>query len=113
MPKLKDAAMLVAGQVIDVETLTNRDTNVPEGARVTLLTGDGFALIKVRQADYRPDLFHVTGSYALMVRPLGWGDNNNGGGMSVSFIRYAEPGDLDLVHSVASNMPTAKAAKAA
>jgi len=47
MPNLKDAAVAVAGQIMDVERLVNFETKKYDGQRVVIATGDGFAQVKL------------------------------------------------------------------
>lgn len=47
MPNLKEAAVAVAGQIIDVERLENFETKKYDGLKIVLATGDGFVQAKL------------------------------------------------------------------
>lgn len=117
MPQLKDAPVLVVGQVIDNTIITKRGTGEFEGRKVTVMVaGDGdpgFAVIKLGVEDaqvFNPNHFD---SVAWWVRsaPYDISDGNSRNtGMSTRFIRPANSGDLDGIHNVlnAAKVPAAK-----
>lgn len=69
MPNLKEAAVAVAGTIIDVEKLLNFETKAYDGLRVVIATGDGFAQVKLSVDD------------AELARPVG-------GAQVAYFVRY-------------------------
>lgn len=98
MPRLKEAAVIVAGTVIDIEVLRNFETKQPDGAiRVVLATGDGFASVKVR-----PEFRDVVGEVGFG-ESVGWlvrfgAFARDGGGdaqATCAFVRLLGENDLD------------------
>lgn len=117
MPTLKDAPVLVTGQVIDTAIIKNRETDAFEARKVTIMVageGDpGFAVVKLVGDDglaNNPNHFEVV---AWWVRNAPY-DITDGGrrnaGMSTRFLRAANEGDLDKLVSAIQNPSTKKAA---
>lgn len=104
MPSLKEAAVAVSGQIIDVERLTNFDTKKYDGLRVVLATGDGFAQIKlnIEQADeVKPE------NYSRVAWLIRFGAYSNKQRQSDAqttcrFERELTEDDLDLLNSAMS-----------
>jgi hypothetical protein len=117
MPALKDAPVLLTGQVIDTAVIKNRDTEAFEGRKVTIMVADGasdpgFAVVKIVGDDainLNPNHFETV---AWFVRNAPY-DITDGGrrnsGMSTRFLRVANEGDLDKLVSAVQN-PVKKAA---
>lgn len=94
MPVLREAASAVAGRVIDVERTRDYESKEPNGARVTLATGDGFARVKYDLAQYaelRPDFGHAV---ALLVRFGAWSGRGGSGETTCSLVRPLTDDDL-------------------
>lgn len=115
MPALKDAPVLLTGQVIDTAIIKNRETDAFEGRKVTVMVaGDGdpgFAVVKLAGDDglhNNPNHFEQV---AWWVRNAPY-DISDGGrrnsGMSTRFLRSANEGDLDKLVSAIQNPVKAK-----
>lgn len=95
MPTLREAAVAVAGRVIDVERTTDYESQKPNGGRVTVATGDGFARVKYSLEQFtelRPDFGHTV---ALLVRYGAWSGRNNGGETTCALIRPLTDQDVN------------------
>lgn len=108
MPNLKDAPVIVAGQIIDVAAYNKRDTQEREGLRVTIMAGDGFAVVKCPDAELLPlGIFPKPfESVAWVIRNSPYSVDNNSG-MSTRFVRVANDADLDLIHSLTAGKAAA------
>lgn len=109
MPNLKDAPVLLGGQVIDTSLSTNRATGEVTGRKVTVMApeagGPGFAVVNVKGDDLHTVDPQPGQSVLWMVRAAPYdisdGDRRNVG-MSVRYLRTANEGDLDLLASYVS-----------
>lgn len=108
MPQLKDAPVLVIGQVIDTTVTTERGTGVVTGRKVTVMVaGDGdpgFAVVKLSVEDsqvYNPAHFETV---TWWVRSAPYDIKDGPSGMSTRFLRECNGSDLDRL---ASNLKAA------
>jgi hypothetical protein len=108
MPNVKDAPMLLVGIVSNIEAKTTYlsaedrakgKPAKPDGVRVLVAAGDGFALVKVAQDDLGSVSLVVGERVGWLVRPSHWSGDDRGSGMSVRFIRTADHADLDFLGS--------------
>lgn len=89
MPTLKEAAVAVSGQIIDVERLSNFDTKAYDGLRVVIATGDGFAQVKLSIEDAE-SVKPVPQSFVVwFVRYGAWA--REGSGNANTSCRYVSP----------------------
>lgn len=105
MPKLKEAAVAVQGQIIDIERLTNFDTKKYDGQRVVIATGDGFVSAKLsidEAEEVQPMLYN---RLAWMVRYGAWAGSGDAQ-TTCRFVRAITDNDLDLIVS-ARDVPVA------
>lgn len=103
MVNVRDAAVVVAGQVIDIEKLKNYDTQVFDGLKVTIATGDGTAVAKLsidEAAEVAPVAFS---SVAWLVRYGAYSNKERGSDAQVTckFVGRLSPGELDRLASFA------------
>jgi len=100
MPNLKEAAVAVAGTVMDVEFTTDYETKKRDGnARVVLSTGDGFAQVKLTADDLADAGDLAIGvNVAWMVRFGAWSRNDNAQA-TCRFVRQINDNDLDRINS--------------
>lgn len=103
MPVLREAAAAVAGRIVDVERTTDFESKAPNGARVTIATGDGFARIRydlAQVAELRPDF----GQYvALLVRYGVFAPDRGGAVATCALVRPLTDADVDgLMSAVAA-----------
>lgn len=104
MPNLKEAAVAVSGQILDIEKLIDFDTKKSDGSlRVVVATGDGFASVKIRKED-APGLGQLEHFRPVnwMVRYGAWSRNDNAQ-TTCTFQRELNEGDLDKFASAIKN----------
>lgn len=107
MPGLKEAAVIVAGRVLDSEPqneyVDGRPTDKVKGFKVivSIGDGDGFAAVSVKTEDFYRLKVEAGGSVAWLVRYGAWSRNDNAQN-SCSFVREVGPNDLDKVVSFSS-----------
>lgn len=108
MANVKDAQVLVAGSIVSLDFLRDRDTKAQTGAKVLIIAGDGVAVVKLdneQLASVQP----VAGTrVAWYVRNAAYAVDNNSG-MSTKFVRVADLGDLDLVNAIILDSAGSKA----
>lgn len=95
MPKLAEAAVLVAGQIVQVEESQDFTTKVPDGLRVLLGTGDGYASVKLKPevaAQLKPQQGQ---GVAWFVRYGANGGGDRAASAYSAFVRPALENDLD------------------
>jgi hypothetical protein len=114
MPKLAEAALPLAGVVIDVSGTTDFETKDPDGVRVVVSTGEGFASVKLnleRAAELAP---RVGRPIAWLIR-YGAYSARNSAETFAAFVRVAEPRDGERLtqHVRESATPTGQPVKAA
>jgi len=113
MPNLKETSVIVAGQVIDIEATTDYESKeVDGGAKITVATGEGFALVKLNAKDMREAEPKVFGTVIWYVQYGAWIRNNNAQN-TTKFVRVANPGDLDKLLSLVKNAGRQPAAASA
>lgn len=105
MPNLKEAAVAVSGRVIDTERLTNYETKKPDGLRVVLATGDGFAQVKVPLENAQDLELPEMGVVNWMVRYGAYSQRNDNAQTTCRFLREIDLGDLDRLASAVNNKP--------
>jgi hypothetical protein len=99
LPNIKDAPLILSGQVLMFDTLTDFETKAPTGAKVTVLTNDGVTVVKVRQ-EHLAALAPIVGTQVVWyVRPTPYSIDGNSG-MSVGFVRVVDYGDVDQLGSL-------------
>ncbi len=97
MPKLADAAVLVTGTIVNVEQSFDFDTKKPDGVRVLVATGDGFASVKLK-TETANEVKPTSG------QPIAWylrygatGGGDRGASSYSTFVRVADRNDLDRI----------------
>jgi hypothetical protein len=107
MPNMRDANVILGGQVIDVQDDVNRETGQFRGIKVSVLVAEdgevGLAVVKVKTLSDtslpipRPA---VGQSFAGVVRNAPW-DVGGNSGMTTIFVRPVSTDDVDriLVHA--------------
>lgn len=98
MPNLREAAVAVTGQVMDIEHLLNFETKKPDGLRVVLATGDGFAQVKIALEDAKGMGVDHFQQVAWMVRFGAWSRNDQGQ-TTCRYVRDVTEDDLDKLAS--------------
>lgn len=104
MPNLKEAAVIVAGQIMDIEPqfdyVDGARTSKVKGQRVIVATGnaDGFASVSIRSEDFAEILPALFDRVAWVVRYSAWSRNDNAQN-SCSYVRRVTPDDVDRVYS--------------
>lgn len=115
MPQMPDASVIVAGQVLNVQRVTNRNKNDrDEGFKVSILNADesgavGLAIVKVRRAFENGEAVGPTpisepammSNVAYVVRNAPYEVEGNSG-MTTAFVRLLSPNDLDKLISYAN-----------
>lgn len=108
MPKVKEAAVAVTGLIIDVETLNDFTTKLPDGSMKYLIsTGDGFASVKVQPRDR--DAVGVVGFGAQVgwiVRYGAYAREGSDAQATCAFQRVITEDDLDKIVSSSSASAT-------
>lgn len=107
MPKLAEAAVAVVGQIMDIQQSSNFQTKEPDGQRVVIATGDGFASVKlsIEQAAYlRPQHFQ---NVAWMLRYGAFGGRERDASSFSTFLREVNADDLDRLASAVTAKVTA------
>lgn len=112
MPSLKEAAVVVAGKIIDVEDSYEFGTENRDGVVVLIATGDGHAKVKLnsqRQQELQP---RDGQPVCWVVRFGANGGRDRDAKAYSSFVRPANEGDLDKIVSAfgASNQKKQQAA---
>lgn len=106
MPKLKEAAVAVAGTILDVEEtpeyVDNKRTDRISAYKVLVSVGngDGFASIKLLPPEFvelRPE---IGAGVSWMARPGAWARDGGGEAQAtMRFVRPVGPNDLDRIVS--------------
>jgi len=109
MPNLKDAPVLVVGIVVTTDPIYKRDSEPKqlEGHKVTLMSGDGFAVVKVTNEDIaRAGILipEPQQQVAWFIRNTPYSVDNNSG-MSTRFVRVVNPQDAEIVAHVVGIAP--------
>lgn len=100
MPKVADAAVLAVGTVVDLQNSTDFETQQVDGVRVLVATGDGFASVKLK-TEVANEIKPVSGqSIAWFLRYGATGGGDRGAASYSTFVRAANPGDLDRLASI-------------
>lgn len=95
MPKVPDAAVLAYGTIVSVDQSIDFDSKQPDGLRVLVGTGDGFASVKLK-TDVANQLKPVSGqSVAWFLRYGATGGGDRGASSYSTFVRAADANDLD------------------
>jgi hypothetical protein len=95
MPKLSEAAVIAAGTIVNVEQSTDFDSKQPDGLRVLVATGDGFASVKLK-TEVANELKPQTGQpVAWFLRYGATGGGDRGATSYASLVRVVTPNDLD------------------
>lgn len=107
MPQLKDAPVIVSGQVIDNATLTDRQSGDYVGRKVTLMVVDphgdpGFAVVKFSDEEGRVHNPNHFDQVNWVVRSAPYDIKDGPSGMSTRFIREVNAGDVDRLLSAVS-----------
>lgn len=98
MPSIKDAPVILTGSVMFYELTRNYETKEPTGAKVTIVSPDGAAVVKL-SVEESQTLRPVTGQPVVWwVRNAPWTVESNSG-MSTKFVRVVNVGDLDQLGS--------------
>jgi hypothetical protein len=95
MPKLADAAVLAVGTIMHMEQSTDYESKQPDGMRVLIGTGDGFASVKLK-----PDTANLLkptpgANVAWFLRYGATGGGDRGASAYSTFVRVADTNDLD------------------
>lgn len=99
MPKLTEAAALVAGRIVGLEEVTKFGTDEVEGQKALIATGDGYASVKLnndRVAELRPDFGQAVAWFVRYGSTYNRERLNDATTYS-SFVRVATPADLEPV----------------
>lgn len=99
MPNLREAAVLLLGNVISIEATTNFDTKAVDGIKCLVHAGDGFANVKLKTeyADaIKPQIGH---QIAWWVRPGANGGRDRDAVAYTSFVGVADASAADLLNS--------------
>jgi len=99
VPKLAEAAVLVAGRILNIEDVTKFGTDEVEGKKVLIATGDGFASVKLnndRVAELHPDFGQAVAWYVRYGSTYNRERLNDATTYS-SFVRVAAASDLEPV----------------
>lgn len=108
---IKEMAVLLGGTVADIEQLfaydnkTQQSTSTPDGVRVTLLPlvpGDGFAQVKIAQADLEKARPVAGQSVVWVVRYGAWSRNDNAA-TTCRWIRSVDDDYLGRVNGAYTN----------
>lgn len=96
---LKGAAVIVAGRIVDIESVENFETKKPDGVKVLIATGDGHAAVKLndeRIAELQPEFGKPV---AWLVRYGANGGRDRDARTYSSFVRLATPNDLGTLQA--------------
>ncbi|MDI1338130.1 MAG: hypothetical protein PSU94_18265 [Lacunisphaera sp.] len=108
MPTLKEAAVVVTGQIIDIERLSNFETKAYDGLRVVIATGDGFAQVKLSIEDSELARPAAGTSVAWLVRYGAWAREGSGNAnTSCRFVRVVEEEFLGRTQAIIKSIPKA------
>lgn len=100
LPKLTEAAVLVAGQIIDLQTSEDFTTKAVDGVKVLIATGDGYATVKLK-TETSLNIKPTTGmSVTWLVRFGANGGGDRAASLYSAFVREANSGDLDRILSL-------------
>lgn len=98
MPSLKEPAVAVLGRIVDIENqflfVNGKATTQPDGVRVLIATGDGFASVKLKAdaiSQLQPDMGQPV---AWWIRPGASGGGDREAKAWTSYIRQVTPDDL-------------------
>lgn len=108
MPVLKEAAVLVAGQVMDIENLKNFQTKEYDGKRVVVATTDGFASVKLSVDEAAANPVEHFSSVAWLVRYGAWAKGEGNAQTTCRFVAPVNENDLDRYASLASSLASKK-----
>jgi hypothetical protein len=110
MPKLKDAAVAVAGQIIDVERMTDFTTKKYDGLRVVIATGDGFAQVKlsIDEAEEVAPVLYDKAAWFVRFGAYANKERQSDAQTTCRFVKRIDPGDIDLLVSTAGFVPAGK-----
>jgi hypothetical protein len=98
MPLVKDAPLILSGQIIALDLTSDYETKAPTGAKVTILAGDGMTVVKLKLDALQAQKPIAGDAVVWYVRPVPYAMEGNSG-MSVGFVRNVDMGDLDALHS--------------
>lgn len=112
MPALKEAAVIVTGQIMDIEPqydyADGKRTQNVKGQKVILATGtDGFAAVTVKNEDFSALKVGLFDRVAWVIRYGAWSRNDNAQN-SCTFVRTVSPDDLDRLVSSSGLASTSK-----
>lgn len=99
MPYTKDAPVIIAGRIISVDPLTDRETKAVLGARVLVMAGNGVATVRF-------DLYQLADVAPVAGTRVAWLIRNSTrvfvgtSGAATIFVRVADLGDVDLMQSI-------------
>lgn len=96
---LKSAAVLISGEVVDVQPRIDFETKKHAGVDIALATGNGFAEVRLdvdQERDLAPTMY---AKLNLFGRAAAWSQNGGKADVRYTFLRLAEPGDLDKLIS--------------
>jgi len=111
MPNVKDSPVVLIGQVIAVDDVVDFESKNVLGVKVTILSGDGLAIVKQKNEQRFGDSLAVPGDeVAWYVRQSPYSVDGNSG-MSVAFVRTVTLGDIDRIHTIVSSKTTVPASK--
>lgn len=103
MPVLKEAAVIAAGTIVDIEATQDFTTKATDGIKVLIATGDGHASVKLKNELAQALKPTLGGKVAWLIRPGANGGGDRDARTYTSFVRPAEPGDLDKIASLLAN----------
>jgi hypothetical protein len=115
MPKLQEAAVAVAGTIVDVQDSTEFGSDKKDGVRVLVATLDGFASVKLK-TETANELRPTAGRpVAWIIRPGASGGNGRDASTFTMFVRALDSLFLDKLVSAfnAANAAPAAQPKAA
>lgn len=112
MPNMRDANVILGGQVIDVQDDVNLETGEFRGVKVTVLVAEGgevgIAIVKIRtdrQTKQIPVQRPQVGQrFTGIVRNAPW-DVNGNSGMTTIFVRSVSADDIDRLVADAGLVP--------
>lgn len=101
MVQARDAAVAVAGQIIDIEKLKHFDTKLYDGLKVTVATGDGIAVAKLSPDDAELAQPVAFSNVAWLVRYGAYSNRERGTDAQVTcrFVDILSAGELDRIGS--------------
>lgn len=108
MPTVAEAAVVVAGQIADIQDSKDFNTQAPDGVKVLLSTGDGFASVKIktdRLAEVQPA---IGKSVAWVLRYGANGGADRKAAAYSAFVREVNENDIDRIVSSSRVAPSGK-----